>query len=51
MSQQLITIVQPEGRVDDAPELLHQIQVIDSWQDRLEDHRANVHLLVGKQYS
>jgi uncharacterized hydrophobic protein (TIGR00341 family) len=47
MAHQLIEIILPEGRVDDIPELLHDITIIDSWRDQLEGNRARIHLLVG----
>jgi uncharacterized hydrophobic protein (TIGR00341 family) len=46
MPHQLIEIILPEGRADDIFELLHGVEVMGSWQDRLEENRAGVHLLV-----
>ena len=46
MAHQLIEILLPEGRVEDIPELLHDIPVIDFWEDQLAGHRARVRLLV-----
>ncbi len=46
MANQLIEVILPEGRVEDIPEILHDIPLIDFWFDNLGDNRARMHLLV-----
>ena len=47
MSYQLIEIVLPGGRAEDISELLHDIEILSSWQDQLAGERARIHLLVA----
>ncbi len=46
MGQQLIEIILPQGRADDIDEILHDVTIISSWQDTLEENRARINLLV-----
>jgi len=46
MAHQLIEIILPDGRAEDIGELLHDISILASWQDHLENNQARIHLLV-----
>ena len=46
MAHQLIEIILPEGRAEDIGELLHDINILASWRDHLENNQARIHLLV-----
>ncbi len=47
MSYQLVEIVLPQGRAEDIGELLHDIEILSSWQDQLAGERARIHLLLA----